>query len=749
MRGSQRRRSGGLCTALAVAGWLGSCPAWAVSGPGSVEMLEGRLQAMSDDEDQLPTATELRQIESGFINLLDHQPEDPRLLADLARFYGHWGEALQTASPAALRLVTGAADPIRLAWRLHCGAGELGADLLFAALTVKPEVPDIWLEAANNVGNPAWKIVATEEGARLLARRDEPELQRLAAVAVESALKLDIAYGQLHRASAMIAALPAAVRAEVESGTQGNVKAEIGHADIEGDLEDLRLDLVLLSVARGDMVAADRFLAAVRPGAPVSPQSGGDRASAEGQDRSGDEDSPQAANGDAQVQPESAWYRLLEAWRLSPDDPFDVLTALVEAGGIGEGRNLAPAAVARQGGYPGLEARFIGSALSRLTDLTPPASERKLAPPGIAAAAAALEAEIGGLRSRLEERLNRSIDEARAALGPDPTAPVVDRLLRSPLLVSFPELPLPAGVVPLSAEAIALRSSAAEAQVRLPAELAERFQVVRTERSGRRAVVIASSLDYGSGYWVILSSDGGTTWSQPYFAGVELGRNYTVREASDLPLLAGDHLHVEVERQDAEPAADSSAASDAPPEGRPGRIVQGIYLDIPLATLERDSDGDGLTDLAEERLVTDPADPDTDHDGVPDGVDTLPQVASEKAPSPESRAFAALFTAMRWDERFGGRPAPLDAHTQFWIADRQLFTALHLQSRMVVLTPEELDLAEEKLGRVFVRSIEIFVLDHAKRRGFAIWTSQVMGETYRLELVDSQWQVTRVDSWTF
>jgi len=749
MRWRQRRRSGGLCTALMVAGWVSSCPAWAVSGPLSVEVLEERVQGLSDHEDQAPDSSELRQIESGFINLLERQPEEPRLLADLAHFYGQWGEVLQTASPAALRLVTKAADPIGLAWRLHCGAGELGADLLFAALTAKPEAPEIWLEAANNVGNPAWKIVATEEGARLLARRDEPELQRLAAAAVESALQLDVEYGQFDRAAAMLAGLPAAVRAEVESGAEGNVKFQLDHANLEGDLEDRRLELVLLSVAGGDMAGADRFLAAVRPGTPLGPQSRGDRAAAESQDRSTGEDSPSAAKGEAQVQPESAFYRLLEAWRLSPYDPFDVLTSLVEAGGSHGGRSLAPAAVARRGGYPALEARFIGSALSHLEGLTPPASERNLAPPGIAAAAAALEAEIGELRSRLEEDRKRSIEEARAALGPDPAAPVVDRLLRSPLLVSFPELPLPAGVVPLTPEASAQRSSAAKAQVRLPEELYERFQVVRAERSGRRAVVIVSSLDYGAGYWVILSSNGGTTWSQPYFAGVELSRDYTVREASDLPLLAGENLQVEVERQGAEPAADDAAARGAPAAGLSRRTVQGIYLEIPLATLERDSDGDGLTDLSEERLVTDPDDPDTDHDGVPDGVDPLPQVASAPAPGPESRAFAALFTAMRWDEQFDGLPAPLNARTQFWTADRQLFTALHLRTRMVVLTPEELELAEEKLGHVIVRHIDLFVLDHAKRRGFAIWTSQAMDEAYRLELVDRQWQVTRIGSWTF
>jgi hypothetical protein len=735
----RRRRSSGRCgaaaLALAVAGWMGSCPAWAVAepnaaatAPATVEALEALIKALPENRDETaPAPAELRQIEAGLINLLDRQPAEPRVLDDLADFYGRWGEALQSASPAALRLIAKAADPIGLAWRLHCDAGELGADLLFAALAQRPDPPEVWAEAANYSRNAAWTIVATEESARRLARRQEPEMQRMAAVAAEWALRLDVEHGQLERAAALLAGLPDTVRAEVERGAEGKVKVKLDNANLLGNLEDHRLDLALLCIARGDMAGADRWLAAARLGA-AAPSA----------------DAPNgAAGGGLRVHPASAWYRVLEAWRLSPgvaDDPFDVLTALDQEGGLLGGRNTAAVAVARRGGYPALEERFLRSALGPLGELTPPAGKRTVAPPGIAAAAGALEAAIGDLRARLAADLGRSIDEGRAALGPDPAAATVDRLLRSPLVAVFAEHPLPAGVAALAPEEIDRRSAAAKVRVPLPPELAERFEVVRAERRGRRAAVIGSSLDYGgSGYWVILSSDGGATWSPPLYAGAQLGRDYSVRESSDLPLLAGDHLHLEVARQPSNPGAAGEAAP----------TVTGIYLDIPLAALERDADGDGLTDLAEERLITDPADPDTDRDGVPDGADTLPQVAPRKAPGAESRAVAALFAAMRWDER-GDFPAALDRRTQYWVADRQLFTAVHLKTRIVVLTPEELDLAEEKLGDIYVRYLDLFVLDHAGRRGYAIWTSKVMGETYRFELHDDgAWCFDLVDSWFF
>lgn len=49
-----------------------------------------------------------------------------------------------------------------------------------------------------------------------------------------------------------------------------------------------------------------------------------------------------------------------------------------------------------------------------------------------------------------------------------------------------------------------------------------------------------------------------------------------------------------------------------------------VYLSMSLADLQRDSDGDGLTDLFEERILTDPNSSDTDSDGLPDASDNQP-----------------------------------------------------------------------------------------------------------------------------
>jgi hypothetical protein len=56
--------------------------------------------------------------------------------------------------------------------------------------------------------------------------------------------------------------------------------------------------------------------------------------------------------------------------------------------------------------------------------------------------------------------------------------------------------------------------------------------------------------------------------------------------------------------------------------------TSGSTLQIAIDEVERDSDGDGWTDLEEMRLGTNPHNPDSDGDGIPDGRDVCPLYAA-------------------------------------------------------------------------------------------------------------------------
>jgi len=66
---------------------------------------------------------------------------------------------------------------------------------------------------------------------------------------------------------------------------------------------------------------------------------------------------------------------------------------------------------------------------------------------------------------------------------------------------------------------------------------------------------------------------------------------------------------------------------------------------ISVEEVERDSDGDGLTDVEEHRLGTDPMKADSDGDGIPDGEDPCPLYSAKNSETEESKILQKVFFA--------------------------------------------------------------------------------------------------------
>ena len=80
-----------------------------------------------------------------------------------------------------------------------------------------------------------------------------------------------------------------------------------------------------------------------------------------------------------------------------------------------------------------------------------------------------------------------------------------------------------------------------------------------------------------------------------------------------------------------------------------------VYVLIGNLDIAKDSDGDGLTDIEEARLGTDPHNRDTDGDGIPDAIDPWPLVAPRKLSNAES----VLAAAIEAESHFGTMGAPM------------------------------------------------------------------------------------------
>jgi hypothetical protein len=704
----------------------------------SLLALEDALCNMHLWEDEDAHAAAIQGVESKFIALLNLAPDNPALADEVHDFYKRCDG--ETAGTEVLDFIARAQDPSAMALHLagvhqdrradhpdprvqrpdsfvdHSDQHTRSTDFLLAALSVRPAAAGLWVYAAETA-RLEWQIALFEQAIRCLLSTDEaPSPKRTAAAAAiaQSLLRAAIDAGLATRAMAELRGLPPAVRALVESGRRGYVNVDIGGIFVRPELSDLRLELSMAAILAGDLPAARSLLARFDSGGMPSRQL------------------------DARLQ--GMKRRLLAGWLQAPaEDPFDLLTTAVKLhpwliGSVGWQLTLARAAVRE--GYPEIAVFQLPRAAETLVVMTvddEPAPTGRDVPPRVLHSARGLVAEVEALQREIETEARAARAAMRDALGPDPAAAAVARWLERPPGPPFAARRLAPGIEPLDLSSSQRASALARlAGLRLPAG----FTPVRAERQQAELAVIARSHAYDprstgaeeGGYWVLRSGDGGKTWRRPLYTGLRANLPYTVREESALPLLAGDRLQVEVEVKpmDLEPAHVAAELARRPGE-------RGLYLEIPLDALERDTDGDGLTDLAEQRLLTDPGNPDTNGDGTPDGADRTPTIPPGDPGSPRARLIATLFagTAMRdapaasASASASGAPggsgspaAPADEQTVYAVGERRWFSGLRPGCRLIVLTAEEYQALSERISLQCAAGLEILMFDRSGRRAF-------------------------------
>jgi len=735
----------------------------------------------------------LREIESDYVNALKLAPGATDLADQLRRFYLH-RFAIQAPAVSLVEVIAGAPDPEALALRLarsDHGFGTLvDTQIFLAALASRPRSTVLWMKAARSIDAPAWRLAFLAEASRNAGASGG------AATGMEETAAARVAAGRLAELfddglpQEMLSAfrsLPEPVRALFVRGAPPvrlPLDDTLGAAP-DRAWRDLRWELAAAHLLAGDREGARRW--AARAGRGESGATGAALAEAWPAAAATDEPDGSAAPEARRSEEEqdellAARRRLIVERTLAPGpaDPFPLLAAWVaEAGRRSVGWELTAARFARRESYPGIAAHLRASAAREGWVSWPPDTwEPSVAVmPRVRGEVERLRTAMAKLRSELAGEADAARAARRAALPADPAAATIARLLAAPPRTVFAELPMPPGLAaglpaagapaPSPATATATEGGSGGTAAPKPLTLPAGFSAVRAERQGDRAAAIGVSQDYdpvgevtAGAYWVALSRDGGKTWERPLYTGLRVDQPYEVVPRSALPLLAGDSLQVEVEVRELDPGA----ITFPPAALKPKRVAKGLYLEIPLAVLRRDSDGDGLTDLAEERLLTDPDDPDTDHDGVPDGSDLLPHVVQSADSSPRARALTALLDGIggwaaqvaivegvkEWPRECYGpvsRASISSEQTLFVVGDRALFAGVRPGRRLVVLTPEEEAAAKKKFGPFYPLEIELFEVDRAGRRAVAVWSSSWTGGHVRLEEQDGTFRVVDEGGW--
>lgn len=273
------------------------------------------------------------------------------------------------------------------------------------------------------------------------------------------------------------------------------------------------------------------------------------------------------------------------------------------------------------------------------------------------------------------------------------------------------------------------------------------FYVVRTERTGGRVAVLALSQRLDpvgevslGGYWLLLSPNGVDSWTEVYL-GLSDFRPFHAQKKSDVPLIDDKNV-VRLDMQ--ESPLDETTITFPPIATTTNTKREHVILEAPLASLVRDSDRDGLSDLVELRMLLDPRKADTDGDGIADGDDLTPRLDDrlpQTALSNMLNTFLETFTQMDAPEALIVAPGSNQAKPSR--PKRDLETVIFLQGnasslaglkplfRIITLSERELAAAQERFGEFYPMEIRI-ALDGSDR-AYVEWNEGWRGGACRID----------------
>ncbi|WP_417487602.1 hypothetical protein [Maricaulis sp.] len=338
-----------------------------------------------------------------------------------------------------------------------------------------------------------------------------------------------------------------------------------------------------------------------------------------------------------------------------------------------------------------------------------------------------------------------------------------------PRFTVFEELPLPEGVGTEPAVMFPEPAIVPDGVV-LPVS---EWQVVRLEPRGEVWDLVYTSTELdptgevsAGGYWYVQSEPGGTDWQQPVYLGLQPMFPYVILPGSSLPMIVDGRLQLAVVVRQLDPASITF-----PPIGLAlKREEDGLYITAPLAVLTRDQDEDGLTDIFEHRIGLDMTNPDTDGDGLDDGIDGLPLTPFDPARMHEAELIRLMIgevfghdaAAIRvpvhepgagLEEIIGnamaGRSVPPSRRSTLILkGDPDLFAGVISDQRLIVLD----DAAEARMspeyGITYPLGFSTILPNRDRSQVYVVWSAGwTGGEFYIRRDDDGAYEVTVTSSW--
>ena len=170
----------------------------------------------------------------------------------------------------------------------------------------------------------------------------------------------------------------------------------------------------------------------------------------------------------------------------------------------------------------------------------------------------------------------------------------------------------------------------------------EKTNILKYEKKDSIEAFVYESSEYESflgdpGIWIGYSENNGKDWRY-YYTGIVQRQPVFIKYYSKRPLIK------EKGKLEIDACLLRQLSPIEIPVGLPSYecVQDGIYVVFDINVIAKDSDGDGLTDIVEDKLYLNKYNKDTDGDGIPDNLDANPRVHYPR--TEKSKVYEAILT---------------------------------------------------------------------------------------------------------
>lgn len=291
----------------------------------------------------------------------------------------------------------------------------------------------------------------------------------------------------------------------------------------------------------------------------------------------------------------------------------------------------------------------------------------------------------------------------------------------------------------------------------------ERSQIVRRYYDGRDWYIVylsdavdpAGSVSKG-GYWMQKTLGGGHFWGPSIYLGLQQYAPYEILNTSSRAMVQSNTIELKASRY----KLPEISSADVELDTAQYRLPEDIYLQFSWDEISSDQDQDGLNDILERHIGSNPLLADSDLDGMPDGQDRLPLetfIQSAQQYNPVAMALLERLLSYQITPESDAQLAPMrsgfklgaqthEQQTLFVAASPKYFQGIQPPLRLIFVSPEQVRQRQQQ-GLFFPLSLELMLSNTDATDFYVQWNASWTGGSFRIRVIDGNVEVENLGNW--